>query len=81
MHRGYALCSADLDQVLCVSSDKQDFVMEPIDCLSVLNGALCLPDLTESNNVLKRIKATDKYKEIGEQIEVQNIARLYNKFF
>lgn len=81
MHRGYALCSPALDQVLCLSSDRTAFVMEPVNNISVLNKAMCLPDLTESNNILKRIKAAPEYTDVVGNIEIQNIARLYNKFF
>ena len=80
MHRGYSLCSPDRDQVLCLSADKQSLFMAPVDSTKVLNNALCLHDLTEANNVLKRLNASE-YKDIVKNVEVHNIARLYNKFF
>lgn len=80
MHRGYSLCSPDLNQVLCLSSDKQSFFMAPIDSTKVLNNALCLHDLTEAKNVLKRLNSSE-YLNIVKDAEVHNIARLYNKFF
>ena len=80
MHRGYSLCSADLTQVVCLSSDKQTLSMVPIDSTKVLNNALCLHDLTEAKNVLKRLIASD-HKDVVKTVEVCNIARLYNKFF
>lgn len=80
MHRGYSLCSPDLNQVLCLSADKQDVFMAPIDSTRVLNSAFCLHDLTEAKNVLKRLNASE-YKDIVKNVEVHNIARLYNKFF
>jgi len=80
MHRGYSLCSPDLNQVLCLSPDKQSFFMAPVDSTKVLNNALCLHDLTEAKNVLKRLNASE-YLNIVKDAEVHNIARLYNKFF
>lgn len=80
MHRGYSLCSADLTQVVCLSSDKQTLFMVPIDSTKVLSNALCLHDLTEAKNVLKRLLASD-HKDVVKTVEVCNIARLYNKFF
>ena len=81
MHRGYSLCSPDLNQVLCLSPDKQSFFMAEVDSTKVLNNAICLHDLTEAKNILKRVKNTSEYKDIVKDVEVQNIARLYNKFF
>jgi hypothetical protein len=54
--------------------------MVPIDSTKVLNNALCLHDLTEAKNVLKRLNASD-HKDVVKTAEVCNIARLYNKFF
>ena len=47
----------------------------------ILNSALCLPDLTEAKNILKRVKTVAKYASVVEDLEVHNIARLYNKFY
>ena len=81
MHRGYSLCSPDLNQVLCLSSDKQSLFMASVDSTQVLNNALCLHDLTEAKNILKRVKSTSEYTDVVKDVEVHNIARLYNKFF
>lgn len=54
--------------------------MADVDSTKVLNSALCLHDLTEAKNILKRLNASD-YKESVKDVEVHNIARLYNKFF
>jgi hypothetical protein len=80
MHRGYSLCSADLTQVVCLSSDKQTLYLVPIDSTKVLSNALCLHDLTDAKNVLKRLNASE-YTDVVKDVEVHNIARLYNKFF
>jgi len=80
VHRGYSLCSPDLNQVLCLSGDKKSVFMADVDSTKVLNSALCLHDLTEAKNILKRLNASD-YKESVKDVEVHNIARLYNKFF
>jgi hypothetical protein len=80
VHRGYSLCSPDLDEVLCLSGDKQSLFMSPITSTFVLNNALCLHDLTEAKNVLKRLNASE-YTDVVKDVEIHNIARLYNKFF
>ena len=81
MHRGYTIASSDLTKVLCLSADQTQFVMRDVDSTVVLNKALCLHDLTEAKNVLNRVTNTSEYKDIVKNVEVQNIARLYNKFF
>jgi hypothetical protein len=81
VHRGYSLCSADLEEVLCLSDNKQELFMGKVSDTVILNSALCLPDLTEAKNILKRVKTVAKYTNIVEDLEVHNIARLYNKFY
>jgi len=54
--------------------------MAAVDSTQVLNSALCLHDLTEAKNILKRLIASE-YEENVKDVEVHNIARLYNKFF
>jgi len=79
--RGYVLCNSDLTEVVCLSSDKTSLVMAPVDSTMVLNKAICLHDVTEAKNILKRFRALPEYKEIIEKVEINNVARLYNKFF
>lgn len=55
--------------------------MASVDSTQVLNNALCLHDLTEAKNILKRVKNTSGYEDVVKDAEVHNIARLYNKFF
>ena len=81
MHRGYVFSSEDLTEVLCLTSDRQGFAMETVNSTQVLNRAMCLHDMTEAKNILKRIKATPEYTEVVEDIKINNVARLYNKFF
>ena len=81
MHRGYVFSSEDLTEVLCLTSDRQGFAMETVDDTQVLNRAMCLHDMTEAKNILKRIKAAPEYTSVVEDIEINNVARLYNKFF
>jgi hypothetical protein len=81
MHRGYSLCSADLEEVLCLSDDKQSLFMGQVSDTAILNSALCLPDLTEAKNILKRVRTVAKYAHVVKDLEVHNIARLYNKFY
>jgi hypothetical protein len=54
--------------------------MASVDSTQVLNNALCLQDLTEAKNILKRLNASE-YTDIVKNVEAHNIARLYNKFF
>ena len=54
--------------------------MSPITSTFVLNNALCLHDLTEAKNVLKRLNVSE-YIDVVKDVEIHNIARLYNKFF
>ena len=54
--------------------------MASVDSTQVLNNALCLRDLTEAKNVLKRLNASE-YTDVVKDVEIYNIARLYNKFF
>ena len=81
MHRGYTIASPDLTKVLCLSADQKQFIMRDVDSTMVLNKALCLHDLTEAKNILNRLIVTEGYESLESQAEVQNIARLYNKFF
>lgn len=77
MQRGYVLCKSDLSQVLCLSNAKDAIALRSVDSTKVLNKAMCLPDLTEAKNVLKRLHE----KEMVDGLEIVNVARLYKKFF
>ena len=81
MHRGYTIASPDLEKVLCLTADRRRLVMRKLSNTKVLNKALCLHDLTEAKNILNRLMETKGYENLVSQAEVQNIARLYNKFF
>ncbi len=77
MQRGYVLCKSDLSQVLCLSNVKNSIALQSVDSTKVLTKAMCLPDLTEAKNVLKRLHE----KEMVDGLEIVNVARLYKKFF
>ena len=77
MQRGYVLSKSDLSQVLCLSAAKDAIALRSVDSTKVLNKAMCLPDLTEAKNVLKRLHE----KEMVDGLEIVNVARLYKKFF
>ena len=81
MHRGYVITSEDLEKVLCFTSDQNALVWSSLVSKQTLNKALCLHDLTEGKNILNRLSDSSDYKEIVKSAQVQNIARLYNKFF
>jgi len=77
MQRGYVLCDNTLSKVLCLTPGKDGVLLNEVDSTQVLNKALCLEDLTEIKNVLKRLQANDLVNDL----EIVNVARLYKKFF
>lgn len=77
MQRGYVLCDDTLSKVLCLTPGKDGVQLNEVDSTQVLNKALCLEDLTETKNVLKRLQAND----LVNNLEIVNVARLYKKFF
>lgn len=81
MQNGYVICTTGLTAVLCLAKDRQGFVMVPVEGPSALNKAMCLHDLTEAKNVLKRIKNSAEFEDVVEDVEICNVARLYNNFF
>jgi hypothetical protein len=81
MQSGYCLCTPDLEKVLCLSRSHEELFFAPVDGTKILNHALCLSDITEGKNILRRLQATDRFKEDCAELEVHNVARLYNKFF
>jgi hypothetical protein len=81
MHTGYVLCTADLGSVLCFTGNKQSFEMLPVDSTTVLNKAMCVHDLTEAHNVLRLVSSTSNYACVAKNLQPENIARLYNKFY
>lgn len=78
MHVGYSITSKDLSEILCFSADKTELLMAQATCKGILNKALCVSDLTEGKNILKRLRKMDKYRELLADVEVNNIARVYN---
>lgn len=77
MQRGYVLCDRNLSKVLCLASGQGGVLMKDVDSTQVLNKAFCLEDLTETKNVLMRLEE----KELVDNLEIVNVARLYKKFF
>lgn len=77
MQRGYVLCDDTLSKVLCLTPGKDGVLLNEVDSTQVLNKALCLEDLTETKNVLKRLQANNLVNDL----EIVNVARLYKKFF
>jgi len=80
MSRGYVITSEDLSKILCFDSDKTAFHMADISNVSVINKAVCAPDLTEAKNIVRRIEESE-HKTVVDGTEINNVARLYNKFF
>ena len=81
MHRGYTITTTDLEKVLCLTEDHKDFILSSITSTNILNKALCVQDLTEAKNILHRLGEMSSYEELVSSCEVNNIARLYNKFY
>lgn len=81
MPRGYAITSTDLSRVLCLNAAKDGFLMEDVVSTKVLNNALCFHDLTEAKNVLSKIQESEDHSGVVSDAEINNIARLYNKFY
>jgi len=77
MQRGYVLCDNTFSKVLCLTPGKNGVQMNEVDSTQVLNRALCLEDLTETKNILRRLEDN----ELVEGLEIVNVARLYKKFF
>lgn len=77
MQRGYVLCNHSLTQVLCLTPGKDGVVLKDVSSTKILNQAMCLPDLTEAKNVSQMLQD----KELTDDLEIVNVARLYKKFF
>jgi len=77
MQRGYVLCNDNLSKVLCLTPGKDGVQLNEVDSTQVLNKALCLEDLTETKNILRRLENND----LVAGLEIVNVARLYKKFF
>jgi hypothetical protein len=81
MQSGYCLCSSDLKNVLCLDTEQEGFYLSPVNNTKILNHALCLSDITEGKNILRRLSVSGCCEEDCTELEVHNVARLYNKFF
>lgn len=77
MQTGFTICSADLNSVLCFTEDKSTVELIPIESTKSINKAICLPDLTEAKNILKRFNDFG----LAEGLEIANVAKLYKKFY
>jgi hypothetical protein len=77
MQRGYVLCNDSLSKVLCLTPGKDGVQLNEVDSTQILNKALCLEDLTETKNILRRLENND----LVAGLEIVNVARLYKKFF
>lgn len=81
MCSGYVIVCRNGLKVLCLATDKKTLSMTEVTSPSILNKAVCAPDLTEAKNVLRRIQATEEYADVVDGAEIQHVARLYKKFF
>jgi hypothetical protein len=77
MQVGYVLCSADLNEILCLTECKSSVEMVSIDSTKAINKSICLSDLTEIKSIYKKFRN----KELVGELEVVNVARLYKKFY
>lgn len=77
MQIGYVLCSKDLSRILCLSDDRSGVEMLDVDSTKNINKSICLSDLTEIKSIYKKFRE----KEMIDELEVVNVARLYKKFY
>lgn len=66
-----------MSSVLCFSEDKTTVRLIPVDSTQNINRSICLSDLTEAKNVLKRFNDCG----LTSGLEIANVARLYKKFY
>jgi len=81
MSNGYIIFNSRTNQVLCLAPDKKSLAMVDVTSPSILNKAVCAPDLTAAKNVFLRIQRSEDHKDVIAGAEIQHIARLYKKFF
>jgi len=81
MQCGYVISSPDLNRVLCLSADKSSFEMVKLSSTQVLNRAICVSTRTQAINIVKMITDRDDLKSVVKGSEINNIARLYKKFY
>jgi len=77
MQRGFVLCNKELTKILCINKNGNGFTLLTINNTKVLNKAMCLPDLTEAKNILKRLQN----EKMNEELEITNISALYKNFY
>ncbi len=77
MQVGFVLASKDLAKVLCLTRDRNDVRLVPVQSTMDLNRSICLSDLTEMKNVYQRLKDSGL---VG-SLEIVNVARLYKRFY
>jgi hypothetical protein len=81
MCSGYVIVDPGTSKVLCLGPGKKSFVMLEVTDPTILNKAICAPDLTEAKNVLSRIQNSPDHKDVVSGVEIQHVARLYKKFY
>jgi len=77
MQTGFVICSEDLSSVLCFNDDRTNVWLIPVDSTQNINRSICLSDLTEAKNVLKRFNDCG----LTSGLSIANVARLYKKFY
>jgi len=77
MQTGYVLCSPDPLKVLCITKDKLNVQLVPLESTKTLNKCICLADLTEAKNVACRLQESGH----ASGLDIVNVARLYKRFY
>ncbi len=77
MQIGYVLCDKDLSTILCFSDDKNSVEMLAIDSTKNINKSICLSDLNEIKSIYKKFRE----RNLVDELEVVNVAKLYKKFY
>jgi hypothetical protein len=77
MQSGYALCTPDKLRVLCLTKNPTKVELLEIKEKNSLNRALCLPDLTSIKSIYERFKE----RNLVEELDIVNVARLYKQHY
>jgi hypothetical protein len=77
MQTGYALCSSDLQHILCLTEDQSMVELIEIESTRDINRSICVSDLTEARNIADRLQNAGLIREL----EIANVARLYKRFY
>ena len=76
MHTGYVLCTPDTKKVLCLDKKEKEVKLIEIKSVKDLNKSLCLANLTSIKSIYQKLKERD----LVQDLDIVNIAKLYNQY-